>query len=585
MSTLAENKPVDRAPNALREGSKVERAGASRGPLSSTGEMLNRSPAVQEQESLGRALNASGRVRDLAQMQRAASGAPPGELPSAAAIQRRMRPTREVGDPGAIVQRRLVATPHGYSTDDRDANATQRFTLQQNGTWQDQGGYVYRYTAAEELSVVAHNGVAYAANRYWDTEHQVELQKHTHAAGNGANLHVYVVAGQANNWQNRRYYDAHHRYQPVPTNRVLWIDDRLQFVDQYDRVLTPNGQGVDKQYAVTKEGRDYIVPFKDLNQGFLPGLPDLFEGNVDPGETANQAVAREIGEESGNGVALNAMGGLLAQQQAAFGNDRNRYTIRDSTVTTQAPNAPLHEKAGSFRFTASDFVGHTASALATKTRLLALFEQHTLADPNLGAYAQNVQNLGGNALAQWRGAHVVEALAGKIGQDVASYEAGRDLARASQPLPLLASAEQQAGYQEYQQGVTDARANLAVAHAHEPAYTMGHADYLLGLAHAQAGQNLQLHAGYAAAIGDYAQGLQSAQGNQVAANQHRGYTAARTEYQQGWQSSRDRLVAANLHHAYTTGRNEYRQGFLRAQGNQAPASNAYAYMEGYQDFI
>jgi hypothetical protein len=387
------------------------------------------------------------------------------------------------GAAAPAVQHALVDNGLGYHTDDREHAGTQHFTLVGGAIWQDQNNYRYRYHVNEELEVTQDPyGGGYPADHYWDTEHQVELIRHTGNAQNGDPLRIYVRGSNVNQWQQRWYYDGTHRYRQVPTQRVRWVNSLGQFVEELNghlgvshRVLTPDGLRVDKQYAVTKEGRNYVVPFKDLQQNFLPGLPAVFGGNVDPGETAQGAIGREIDEESGNGVALNALGGQLLQQQ----DGGNRYTIHDATVTTQAPNALLQEMGGTFEFTASAFVGHTGSYAAVLQQLLVVFAQH-LAAQNLVAYLNHVAGLDPLAQTTWAQSSSMQALAAKIQQDVTAYTQGRDHARNGQ-LPLVgAHAEHQVAYAEYQQGNADARAGQAAANQ-EPAYTMGYADYVLAL--------------------------------------------------------------------------------------------------------
>jgi len=481
------------------------------------------------------------------------------------------------------VQRALVQVGGGTFVDNRQGGGHQQFTLVGGDVYQD-GQYQYRYTANEELEVLHGPHGPYPADRFWDVEHQVELIRHAGVATNGDALHIYTQAGQAvNPWQNRRYYTPGHRYQQVPTQRVRWVDSRRQFVEQLGqppgyRVLTPDGARVDKQYAVTKEGRDFVVPYKDLNQGFLPGLPAIYGGNVDPGEDAQAAVGREIGEESGNGAALQGgLGGQLMQQN----DGGNRYTISQAQVATQAPNAPLHEMGGAFRFTTSDFVGHTGSAAATQQQLLTLFDQH-LGNVGQGNYQQALQNPQQGALQQWAGSHSIQALTGKIQQDVGAYTAGRDLARTNQALPMGADAERQAGFNGYNTGVTNARAGQAAGN--ESAAGTGHADYLAGLAAAQGGTNNQAQVGYARAQQDYAAGLQAARAGQQAAAQHVAYAAAHAEYVLGQQHMEQSQGAVNQEVAYARAQQDYADGLADARAGQQAQHAHAAYVRAYGDY-
>jgi hypothetical protein len=453
------------------------------------------------------------------------------------------------------LQLALVAQPGGFSTDTRNPGA-QRFTSLGGNAWRDQHGYRYHYTANQEFLITHDRHGAYPAQRYWDIEHEVELRRHTMAAPNHAPLHIYTTGASMANWLDRRMYTPGHLYRPVPTSRVSWIDANGRYVDNMDRVLAPNGQGVDKAYAVAKEGRDHVVPFKQLGGGYNSGLPGLYGGNIDPGETAAVAIGREMGEESGNAVALNAIGGQLSQSQFAAGPDRNRYTISSASVVTGPATAPPQEMAGQFRFTSSAFVGHTATLATTKARLLALFQQHAAATPGLAAYAAHAAGLTAAQLNDWTTSHGMGALAGAITQDVASYNQGANLARAAQPLPPAAGLDEQAGHQFYLQGAADARLGLGVQNAHEPAYGTGHADYLQGLADAQLGHN---------------------------ANAHAGYVEAQTDYTAGWQAARDHIAVPPNRPACTIAAQQYNQGLADAGGN-IPAANAHvAYMAGYQN--
>jgi hypothetical protein len=495
----------------------------------------------------------------------------------------------DTAQPGAAagVQRALVAGGGaGVFVDNRQGGMQQQFTLVGAGQYDDQAGFRYRYTANQEFEVIWGNGGAYPANRVWDVENQVELDRHQGVAGNGDALTIYVRVGQnVNHWQQRKYYTPGHLYRPVPTQRVRWTDSRGQFVEELQnhhgppghRVLTPDGQRVDKQYAVAKEGRNFVVPYKDINQGFLPGLPGVFGGNVDPGEDAQTAIAREMQEESGNGVTLQGVGGQVLPPQNQGG---NRLTISEAQVTTQAPNAALHEMAGTFGFTTSDFVGHTHTNQATENQLLALFDQHLGAN-GLNAYQNHLQHLG-PLRNQWANSAGTQALVSKIRQDTAEYVAGRDLARTGQPLLAGASAERRAGHQGYTTGVTNARA--AQAAGADSAAGTGHADYLAGLAGARQGVNNQAHVGYTTAQQDYAAGLAAARANQpagaAAAN-----AAAHGEYMLGLQHREANQAAAHAHVAYMHGRQDHDGGIADARAGQGPQQPHHARTRAHADYL
>jgi ADP-ribose pyrophosphatase YjhB (NUDIX family) len=386
------------------------------------------------------------------------------------------------------VQRALVsAGALGVFVDSRQTvGVPQQFIHQGGNSYRDSNNYFYQYTGIEEFEVTHGPHGVYPPDCIWDVEHQVELVRHRQTAGNGHQLQIYVRQGQnVNQWQQRWYYAPNHRYVQVPTQRVRWVDSRGQFVEQLPghgappghRVLTPDGQRVNKQYAVAQEGLDFVVPYKELNQNFLPGLPGVYGGNVDPGEDAHTAIGREMDEESGHGVTLKNVGAQLSQQQ----DGGNRYTISEAQVSTQDPTALLHEMAGMFQFNPSDFIGHTGTANAIENRLLALLDQHVIEQGQV-AYHNYLVGLGSNARQQWSQSHGTQALIGKIRQDV----------------------------QDYTQGLDDARKGWARQQM-QAAYRGGYKDYKVGSRHAKGGiAPLNQRAAYTAAFDDYHQGRHDA---------------------------------------------------------------------------
>jgi hypothetical protein len=184
------------------------------------------------------------------------------------------------------------------------------------GVWRDHGGFIYTYTANSEFLINFDNfGTAYWPNCYWDVESQLVLERQSGALGRA--VHIYVANNNPNVQANRYRYDAATaRYIVAPHDNARWTDDLGQWVDFRFRVLTDDGLAVRKEYAVAKDaGLNYVLPYK-LRTGFMGGLPNLFGGNVDAGETAADTVGREADEESywrqqvtGVGAALPAPGG------------------------------------------------------------------------------------------------------------------------------------------------------------------------------------------------------------------------------------------------------------------------------------
>ncbi len=479
----------------------------------------------------------------------------------------RFAPSNVSFSPGPLqVQRALVAVPgQAYSVDDRDPRAVhlrQRFWPVGGGNWQDNLNpalaYTYTYTADEEFLVVSGpGGAAYPAQRYWDVAAQREMRKQIGAAPR-VGLHIYRVG----NGGVRYYYTPApgHRYQQVPTHRVSWIDTQGNFVEETNfgghpgwRVLTDDGQRVQKHYAITKDvNRNYVLPYK-LQQGFLAGLPNLFGGNRDPNETPTETVNRETQEESlGTYQLPAALTAINAVNQGG-----NRLHFHEATVAPYVgpPLPPLAhpETAGTFSFKASAFTITPATTdQDIRNRILQLFAPtvDVATDPFFATPA------GRAALQEFDQAHTIAALVTKIRQDAQSYSQGLGDAQASNPLPAMADPERTAGHALYIQGLQDIRAGHAVAHPQEPAYMAARNEYTTGLQHAQTGA-----------------------GN---ANNHQAYMAARNEYTAGLRDAQEDAGNANNHQAYVAARTEYTDGLHDAQAGADPNQNTVAYQQGYE---
>lgn len=443
----------------------------------------------------------------------------------------------------SVVQRQLTPVPNAnHFTDTRD-NTNRRFTPDAGnagltGTYTCQDQYRYHYDDGTKQYRV----LGAPAGTYWDVQNQRE-QRHvaTAADANGRSLHRY----ESGNGNVRHYYHAGTgSYRPMP-QRAHWIDTNGRFVDNAQngrRVLTPDGRGVDKQYGVAKHGRSFVVPYKPTNAFFLPGLPNIHGGNIDPHETAPQALARELREETGNRYAVAGNQGVLLQHQDPPNPhnpnlDPNRYTVDSIDVTPQV-NAPVprQEMEGEFSFTASDFIGHTASVDATKARLLHLFRQDRAGDQ---AHSQFLANRTQAQLNDWRGSHAMQALAGKVRADAQEHEQGLGDARAGNGLPQVPSAERALGHQLYGQGATAARSGAVDPQQTEPAYRVGSQDYLDGLAAAKANTQALAHVAHTQARADYDEGIARArrgegpEANVAGLDAHAHYELGRQHGQRG----------------------------------------------------
>lgn len=470
--------------------------------------------------------------------------------------------------PTTLVQRQLARVPNApHFTDSRDPT-NRRFTPHQadqglSGAYTCQDGFQYHYDdATKQYRVTSHNDAPAGYDQkeaYWDVANQREQVRVT-TPHQGAPLHRY------NGSNGMNFFDpTDHQFKPMPSPpksphlRPNWIDSRGRFVDDQHnrgqparRVLTPDGLGVDKQYGVTKIGREFVAPYKKMNARFLRGLPNIYGGNIDPNESANDAVRREIREESGNRftVAEVHQPPLALPPDAA---DANRYTINAVELAAQGANhVPRHEMAGEFRVTASDFVGHTADLGMVKTRLLNRFAQ----DQSVGAaHRARAAALTGNDRTDWMGSHSMTALATTIRADALQYEGGMVAARAGQALLPAASAEHQFAHASYHQGVAAARTDAADPGHREPAYRAGSEDYRDGLAAAQTNAAGAIRIGHIQAMADYQNGIVRARAGE----------------------------AAGDHHAAQVAHGQYRLGYDRAAAGEPPEYDHTAYLAGHAD--
>ena len=488
----------------------------------------------------------------------------------------------------ASIQRQLVPV-HGqpYQVDDRDPHHTQQFTHVGGATWQDQVGYQYNYTANEEFLILSDPvGHPYPPEHYWDVVAQVELTKEISGIG-GQQIHIYYRNNNVANWHNRYYYDANHLYQPVPTARVRWRDTQGQFVDEYERVLTNNGQRVQKRYAITKDAtRNYVLPYK-RRQGFLAGLPNIFGGNADPGELAPATTVNRETEEESLGTHQLAGGVNFINTVNQGGNQLNFYEATVAQAHPPLPPPANPETAGTFSFKASDFtITGATTDQDIRDRIIQLFEQATHVDTHVDPFFTTAlpDQQGQTPLQQFAASHTINALVTKIRQDYQAYHQGLQAARTNNIAVNNINPEYVASHTLYAQGLQNAQANTiaTAAQTQEPAYMAARTDYTNGLQDAQ--NNVlaaNAHQAYTVARTEYANGLQDAQNGVGAANAHHAYTVARTEYTNGWQDVQNGLGAANAHHAYMTARTEYTNGEQDAQQNDDAANAHVAYMAGY----
>ncbi|MGH7870134.1 MAG: eCIS core domain-containing protein, partial [Candidatus Dormibacteraceae bacterium] len=243
-----------------------------------------------------------------------------------------------------VVQRQLTYDAlNGYYYDTRDPTRQQHFTKVGlfgglTGNYVDQHAYTYAYDDVTRQYQVTGG----AANQYWDT---VNHQQYTKLLGGTGNiLHIYTLQ-PVNTWTNRYYYLGN-LYQQVPMQRVRWIDNQGRFVEApaagSPRVLTNDGQHVQKNYLLSKDAdRHFVLPIKARQHffspnrpTFVPGLPNLFGGNLDPQDASpNAAATREAGEETDFAYTTVNVGPQLGAPVNQGGNQLNFHA---GTVRTTA---------------------------------------------------------------------------------------------------------------------------------------------------------------------------------------------------------------------------------------------------------
>lgn len=386
------------------------------------------------------------------------------------------------------IQRQLIPDPGGaaYFVDDRDHLHRQQLTQNAGvvNQYTDVPGYIYNYTADEEFLLP--NG------RYWDVETQRELVKQVQGV-----KYRYIPNGLADNiWQNRYYYAANHLYVQVPGQRVHWRDNQGHFIDHLNRALTNDGQRVQKHYGVAKDAdRNYVVPYKLQTQPFVPGLPNLFGGNMDPGDVdPATTVGREVDEESDwNHERVGPMAPLGAPQ-IQNGNLLHFYETRVNPrgavakAAARPAHPPLAEMAGMFNFKAIDFnIGLHTTDQQIRDRIIAIFEARTgtiTADP----FFSTVLASGYTPLQEFHNAHSTAALVAKIRADRTSYSDGYARAEAGLVAQHPGNIEYMAGFNLYNDGRDGARGGFLALHHNEPAYMAGFNQYNNG--RDRAAQNL-----------------------------------------------------------------------------------------------
>lgn len=478
-----------------------------------------------------------------------------------------------------IIQRQLQAVPpQNYLVDNRD-NTNQQFTpigvfAGLTGPYTD-NAYNYYYDDATRQYEVGNQG----SNVFWDVEYKSEYNKRTNV---GQGLVCYEVDNQFNN----RYYYRNFHYHAMP-NRAKWVDSHDRFVEEvrpqhgvpYFRVLTNDGQRVQKHYVIGKDQNDkYVMPVKNAN-GFMARLPQVFGGNLDPTDANPEAaMSRETDEESeySHEVVANSTAPINFVNQGGNRLHFHRGEIREIPAHTagamRLANPIAHpEMNGDFKFHSSEInINALTTDLQIKKQILHLF-----------AVNKGIMNLGNHMYAQaiqeFQTSHAITAMVAEIRRDKPLYETG----------------------------LTDAQANNVAANPGESAYMAGYDQYNQGLAHIRGGvavaNNLPA---YMAARNEYNQGLVDIQGGVAAAIAHPAYMAARNDYTASLNNIQQIcLTAAHLGSAHvnatllitpilnpvnpamTNAHNQYVLGWQNAHNNIAPAHADHAYMEGYQDYI
>jgi hypothetical protein len=498
-----------------------------------------------------------------------------------------------------VVQRQLTHDGlAGYYYDNRDLARQQHFTPNGafaglTGNYGDQDGFTYYYDDATRQYQVTGG----AANLYWDT---VNHQQYTKLLGGPGNIcHMYTL-GPVGTWTNRYDYWGN-LYNQVPTQRVRWVDNQGRFVEVpavgTPRVLTNDGQRVQKHYLLAKMAdRNFVLPIKARQHffapgrpTFVPGLPNLFGGNLDPQDaTLNAAVTREAGEETNFAYTTGNVGPQLGVPVNQGNNQLNFHagTVRTTTageqLGLQAAARPFQQEMdlalGVLTFKAHQIAYQFGVTTDQNIRdqILALFSAQKAVNLTDGFFTGPVGGRAQTPLQEFHGAHATAALVDKVKVDHQAYYSGLARAQAGQ-LPANAEPEHVAGHQLYTQGLQDIRANTPAANPQEPAYM--------------------------AARNEYTQGLLHIRTNVVAANNNVAYMAARNEYtlayQQIQQTTRTAsfhgavavqgvqavAIPPNNHPASVAGHGEYIAGWLQAHNNLPVAQNTPAYLEGYQDYI
>jgi ADP-ribose pyrophosphatase YjhB (NUDIX family) len=126
--------------------------------------------------------------------------------------------------------------------------------------------------------------------------------------------------------------------------------------------------------AIVADGERLLL----IKRGHAPsaGLWSIPGGRVEPGETLQQAVRREIQEECGLDVAVGDIAIILDRiSRHSDGSIRSHYLILDFWATPADGRAPATIQASSDAADASWFTLDEARALATTTNLVDYLEE------------------------------------------------------------------------------------------------------------------------------------------------------------------------------------------------------------------
>lgn len=477
----------------------------------------------------------------------------------------------------SVIQRQLQVVPHQpYYNDSRDGT-NRRFTpvgiahVGLTGIYRDQDGYNYYYDdTTKQYHVGNHTSVI-----YWDVGHQREYNKRTNLVHN---LNCYEVGTDFND----RYYYRNFSYTRMP-HKAKWVNAHQRFVEEvrprrgvpYLRVLTDDGQFVQKHYIIGKDAdRNYVLPVKRRQHFyapnravFIPGLPNVFGGNMDPGDaTAHATATREMHEETDFDYTTQGASQFINHiddhgNRLHFHTGEVRRTIAPlekgnlraaSAPFTQEMNIPM----GQFIFKAHQ-IAYTHGVTTDgqiRTQILNLFSLQKGVNLTDAFFNNPVPRRAKTPLAEFHDAHTTQALVDKVKQDHTDYMAGKHRAQTGNPAQHPGNIEYMAGYDQYIAGRTRAQAGNPAQHLTEPAYMSG--------------------------FDEYNQGLIDVSTNAPAANAHAAYMAARNEYTQGLTDVQRGAPAANAHIAYMTARDEYNQGMADGPGGVA-ANTHVAYMAGF----